>query len=269
MRDNREVDVDPIAGIKAKLSRANTHLAEVERLAFDFMNSEPTRVSLKARPETQDYVASVRVTPVPLELAVAFGDAVQNLRATLDYMARALVVADGRDPKDGGRGSTQFPIHLTLPARPLAVHPGISDDALAIIERVQPYKSLAPDKHPLWRLQELSNHDKHRLLHVTAISGSYLASILPMETTEQVILTPETVRYPIPLVDGHTEVIRPRDGYVGLARLGGEISYTVVLGDSDASWSEQLSLLVNTIKRFLISDVLIPLSAVVERDSSR
>lgn len=261
------MDAKSIAGIKAKLSRATAHLAEVERLAFDFMKSEPTQVNLEARPRTQDYVASVRVTPVPVELALVFGDAVQNLRATLDYMARALVLADGRSPRDGGRGSTQFPIHFSRPTNPLAVHPGVADDALAVIERVQPYNSSHPEKHPLWRLQELSNHDKHRLLHVTAISGNYLASIVPLDASEPAVLTQDMARYPIQLIDGHSEVIRPFDGYVGRARLAGQISYTVVLGSADASWSEQVFLLGNTIKQFLIAEVLVPLAAIVERDT--
>src|SRR5437667_11229671 len=54
---------------------------------------------------------------------------------------------------------------------------GIDPKAQAIIEGLQPYQTGAAwRRHPLWLLTELSNLDKHRLLHVTstAFSGIHI-----------------------------------------------------------------------------------------------
>jgi len=59
-----------------------------------------------------------------------------------------------------GRGS-----HKWISAKPKVV--GIDPDAQAVIESLQPYhRGNAYDTDPLWRLSELNNIDKHRVLHI-------------------------------------------------------------------------------------------------------
>src|SRR5262249_31230433 len=49
---------------------------------------------------------------------------------------------------------------------------GISREGQAIIERLQPYhRRKNPRLKALWRLEELSNIDKHRLIHTTGAMG--------------------------------------------------------------------------------------------------
>ncbi|WP_344677784.1 hypothetical protein [Microbacterium schleiferi] len=255
--------------VLAKQSRAVKHFADLDLLAQLFMMKANVAVNLEHRDESRDYVVSVEMDPVPVEIALTFGDGIQNFRSTLDYLARALVLANGMRPVDGGRGSTQFPILLRRPDGGVTIRPGVSPEAAEIVERVQPYNADEPEKHPLWRLHELSNTDKHRLLHITALSGSVAGVLVPIDQAKPSPITPDRPRYTVALVPGHTQTIDAGENYIGPARLGGEWSYTVVLGHSDSPWSEQLLLLGSEINRFLIDSVLQPLTKVARSDAVR
>jgi hypothetical protein len=104
--------------------------------------------------------------PIPAEIALVAGDAVQNLRASLDYVATELVASHG-----GDIGSAQFPISATenafiqnvrawkrsRRAGPLDGVPATSD-AFAFIQSVQPYqRGRLAKRDPLYALQFLSN----------------------------------------------------------------------------------------------------------------
>ncbi|HME99434.1 MAG TPA: hypothetical protein VKK06_06115 [Terriglobia bacterium] len=57
---------------------------------------------------------------------------------------------------------------------------GIDPKAQAIIEIIQPYY-MGPNfrEHPLWQLRELSNFDKHRILHACVVSFTQTFYPLP------------------------------------------------------------------------------------------
>src|SRR5207248_1277573 len=103
------------------------------------------------------------------------GDALQNMRASLDHLALALAEANlgERSPPEVEEES-QFPIY-TDPGRWRRGHArrvgSVSDDARAIIEGLQPYQRGDDWKsHPLWVLRQLSDFDKHRRVPVV---GTY------------------------------------------------------------------------------------------------
>ena len=62
---------------------------------------------------------------------------------------------EGYFPSKKGRGQSHWVQHL-------------SSEARAAIERLQPFNSPSPNDHPLIRLRELSNADKHRHLLITS-----------------------------------------------------------------------------------------------------
>jgi hypothetical protein len=88
-----------------------------------------------------------------------------NLRGALDYLAGVLVREEGNDPV---AAKTQFPIlerqrrEKSGAPKPLHVKGGVSDDALKIIDAVQPYKTPEWLDHPLLFVENLSNINKHR-----------------------------------------------------------------------------------------------------------
>jgi len=124
------------------------------------------------------------------EWSVLIGDCIYGYRSALDHLAFQLAVANspGKLPSKKIAENSAFPIFNSGPkfhatnrkgvpttASGLGKISGVSADARAIIERLQPYhRRQNPGAKALWQLYELSNIDKHRLLHVTysSLSGS-------------------------------------------------------------------------------------------------
>ena len=107
--------------------------------------------------------------------AVAVGEIMHNLRATLDNLVWQLVLANDHQPgsqhefpvaNDEGWYKERSPTKLR----------DVPEAAFPIIQQVQPYK--APPEllrvHPLWIVHNLNRIDKHHLLHViAAYPGSF------------------------------------------------------------------------------------------------
>ncbi len=156
-----------LAGVRAKLQRARAHIEAFNMAMRAFFETDPTAVRMER--DTQTNVVAIywglRSKP-PLNLATVAGDAIQNMRAALDYLAWELVLASGGNPSE----ATQFPIHTSMfnhkgNRRQVTVKPGIDPAAERAIERLQPYnRTHDPHAHPLAMLRKLANHDKHRQL---------------------------------------------------------------------------------------------------------
>jgi hypothetical protein len=132
---------------------------DVTRL-YEQTHAYELRVQLKRRSAEQIlYRCFARqVKPIPSDLPLLIGDAVQNMRHSLDH----LVYTAAR-----GRGKTQFPIFddpcdfQVMGRRQISTVP---KPIRTIIEEVQPYKTIVKRPHTdsLAVLSDLSNHDKHR-----------------------------------------------------------------------------------------------------------
>lgn len=146
-------------------------------------------------------VSADKIPIAPCSLVI--GDVVQNLRSGLDHLVYELA-ATHTDPitKKDARNS-QFPIigdesakgvtgngpvawkNNALPSQLKCISPS----AQSIIEKLQPYQlGTSFRNHPLWRLAELSNIDKHRMLHVSA---AYAASYTVRECSVTGVFTNE------------------------------------------------------------------------------
>jgi hypothetical protein len=168
----------PLTGFNAKLERADEHLEALDAEIADFLDGNPHSVIYEVDPQTGQKVARFKVhRDLPARRwGLMFGDCVHNMRSGLDHLAWAL---SRPEPPD----RTEFPIfherekfESTSPRGGLYKIRGIKDPkARAIIEAVQPCYSDRPTKtsHHLWSLQELSNIDKHQVLHlgVAALSS--------------------------------------------------------------------------------------------------
>lgn len=81
--------------VTLKLERARRHLAEFESVLKEYLASNPFQVAARVDPDTKRpnyYVSAVR--PVPDELRLIAGDAIQNLMSCLDHLAYQLVAED-------------------------------------------------------------------------------------------------------------------------------------------------------------------------------
>lgn len=161
----------------AKLDRAGKHLHDLKSLVAEYSITEPEGLTSRFEehvPEegNQPGVAvrvDLRDSPDP-QIPLVAGDVIQNTRSALDHLINAVVIRNGQRPTH----RTQFPIHVDRlgpkgGVRDIEIEPRASKLANSLVEKLQPYHRVDdPTVHPLAVLQDLSNIDKHRQLHVIA-----------------------------------------------------------------------------------------------------
>lgn len=185
--------MNPLDGARAKLGWANKHFetlkADISRLPDEAKN---VRISQQFEPNEGRIQLIISSVPnYPTEWSLLIGDAVQNFRAALNYLAWELAKWNlakqglSRDP-DGG---TQYPIATQPQHFQRHYVKDIHPNHIALMEHLQPYRPGAMERtetqyvqpykwylewaptinHPLGRLQTLSNADKHQSLRPIAI----------------------------------------------------------------------------------------------------
>lgn len=159
-----------------------------------------------------------------------------------------------------------FPIHLERPKRGVTIHPGISGDAQAAVESLQPFHHSEPHQHPLWRLSEMNNIDKHRLLHVTSLSGAGGVAFVPAPLDPTMPTTQEQRRHTVRMLPGQPQVfdVDPEEMHVPAA-MAGMWSSTVVLGEPVAGWDQQLVAIGESILDYLAQEALPRLTPLTTR----
>jgi hypothetical protein len=150
--------------VKVKIERAREHIHSLDKVVRAFFDTLPYRVNTKRDPSRRLVYYLSDVQPTPTSFATITGDAIQNLRSSLDHLVQQLYLVAARGVATSRQVS--FPIGLDAHAfksqlGQLKVE-GVRADALAVLESVEPYKG--GKGHDFWVLQELNNIDKHRLL---------------------------------------------------------------------------------------------------------
>ena len=123
----------------------------------------------EAEPGTNRLISRVRTkVPIPSSIPLRIGDCFQNLRSSLDYLVWELVLAVNNTPTN----KHQFPICDKAEAFKDAVKrgrlKGISPEALAQIERLQPYHTR--NGGALKLINDFANINKHRRMLLTVLS---------------------------------------------------------------------------------------------------
>jgi hypothetical protein len=192
--------VADLAGVRAKLRRADEHRLAYEELFHSFLETQPYSLSLEFEPDTGWHILRWEVATEPPyeELALTFGDMVSNLRTTLDYLAWQLVLQCGTEP---GR-HTGFPVARRpedWPAQSAAALAGLAPEWADEIQSLQPYHWPEPELHPLAVLDHVNNVNKHRFLPpalLTLERYDYLISVEHVPVGEQVE-TRDSVEEPV------------------------------------------------------------------------
>jgi hypothetical protein len=151
---------DRLAGVRAKLDRADRHTAELKRKIAAFLEREPFVIE-RQEEKGGRLVFRVRVRQEPpIHISTIIGDAIHALRTSLDLLAGQLVLVNGGTPTR----ATCFPIAETEGAfrqqLPAALA-GASKRAIAAVRSLKPYRT---GNANLWLLHHLDIVDKHRLL---------------------------------------------------------------------------------------------------------
>jgi hypothetical protein len=179
-----------ISGIESavlKLRRASVHINAIKASVLRYSAHNPGQIASQAGGKnTLDF----REDP-DLEIAILAGEAVYQVKSSLDHLAFELVKFNPGKMKlpDNWEKHCEFPLMLDVPAKgnpsnplqlPLPYNyfkdrlPGISKQAFKFIETVQPYyrRNTANVLRPI---AQLSNIDKHRHLHVLDPQAYHIA----------------------------------------------------------------------------------------------
>ncbi len=169
---------------RLKFGRAQKHIKEFETQIARYAKRYPYRGDRvpsrdrRANPHLWTYVLRISQQPRE-EVALSYGDALHNLRSSLDHLAVALVPSDRKSharflclTDDPWRlrtdGEFVFDDEYRMSFEQ-AVR-GMPPEAIAFILRMQPYGRAAPEEEALAVLNRLDVADKHRRL-IAFISG--------------------------------------------------------------------------------------------------
>jgi hypothetical protein len=158
--------------VQAKLNRIPEKIKDIQACADAYAARYPPEVIV----DSEGKATLDMSTPAPIDISILAGEAIYQMRSALDHLAFHLV-------KLNPNGSTlplkwedncEFPLwteHKVGQITPLPYGcfgklPGISKQAHAFIESVQPYYRTGKVNNSLRFLKELCNRDKHRYLVV-------------------------------------------------------------------------------------------------------
>jgi hypothetical protein len=194
-------------GPRLKIERAKKHVLDLKSEIEAFHQRNPYCLVMDEDPQASQRVFRIKILEkVPPIWGTIVGDAVHNLRASLDLLMNDLVIAAGGRP----HRSTQFPIGPEVKElRPsfLEKIKGAKPTAKRLIERLKPYDGGSKAGAALWRLHEIDIRDKHRLLVPVGAAHRNIVVRFRMPTPEgtEVEFPPVAIRpadRQFPLKDG-------------------------------------------------------------------
>jgi hypothetical protein len=199
-----------LAKLLVKFDRAKSHISETESTIRAFLDAKPYVVSTKRDPQSRRliyYLSSVQEPPDVLSTIV--GDALQNLRSTLDHLAWQLVEANGQKPTR----DTSFPIFKDSISYQSGRSTKVTGMSVAVIQIIDGLKPYAGGNADLYRLHELNNIDKHRLL-LTVGSGFQSVNLAPH--MQRIMEKSSPTDWPAKNLDLPDLFVRPADRLVPL-----------------------------------------------------
>lgn len=176
-----------LAECNARREWASKHLAALREAVREFERSDPYEIVHVYEPTAYASELHIKPTPVPTEISFMAGDVVHNLRSCLDHLIWQLTLinhpAPPPFPLDSDAESWKwrslfFPYQSkedeNKPWPPKSLW-GVSNEIRQFIKELQPYVAADnPHDATLWKMQELSNVDKHRLplMAVPSLAGT-------------------------------------------------------------------------------------------------
>jgi len=175
---------------RLKLDRATEHVNALDHAIERFLDLKPYAARRVINSDGTEYVfVWEKVQRTPDCFALIAGDAIHNLRSSLDHMAvelaKAGAAASGTAMTKEEEARIQFPIVESRNefdeqvSRRRLQH--VKACAQAIIERAQPYNVVpkSPRNALVWIMGDLDNADKHRELAVAAFVPTIVQDALP------------------------------------------------------------------------------------------
>ncbi|MBC7985988.1 MAG: hypothetical protein H7X93_04875 [Sphingomonadaceae bacterium] len=142
------------------MDRAKAHIDEFDTTLTRFFAGDPSGIDLQLDPVSKrlGFLIFDR-KPFPRHIACMLGDAIHNLRASLDYLISACAIANGRTPND-----THFPIVKLKDELERRLQKDVRKAGTAAINLVRQSKPYQRGNGFLYAIHQLDLADKHRLL---------------------------------------------------------------------------------------------------------
>jgi hypothetical protein len=168
---------------QAKIARARVLIDSLNDEVDSFRNNRPYSIAEHDDEETGTRYAILTVREVPLTLSARIGEILYDLRSALDHVVTDLTVTHNGQELPG----TEFPVYADRdlyfervkrgnrsgkPTRRSGIYKirGLADDHQDTIHKLQPFEFTATGSITrLQILQDLSNIDKHRRLHLCSV----------------------------------------------------------------------------------------------------
>jgi len=161
-----------ISSAYAKIERSKEHIENLKTELRIFLNRKPYRTRGYDEVNTGDRVIKLNVVEeCPVQIRLILGDAIHNLRSSLDHIGRELCLISGGTPN----ANTGFPIVNEIANIDTEISrkiPGARPEVITAVKALQPYEGGKADI--LWRLHRLDIIDKHRLLIAVASCNHWI-----------------------------------------------------------------------------------------------
>lgn len=175
MKPTRELSLS-----QARISRAQDNIKEFSRLLSEYLDGRPSRIQVDIDTRGNGVIRVDRREPIPQQLSILLGEALQNLRAGLDNCLYAVAIIDSGTNPPPGASQLQWPIALS--AKEWAANrrrlQHLSPHLVEALHLIQPFQAKNPDWNCLRILHDLARIDRHRAAHELAmwpenIKGTY------------------------------------------------------------------------------------------------
>lgn len=159
-----------LQGITAKIQRAEENIRNLNTEITAFLSRNPNLYDIRGEFENGglEYVVKGYGKPdIPLRFSVLAGEIIHHLKSVFDHLICALIVEQGGTPTAASKFPVCFKADKFIKTCQNGCINGVSDSAVDIIEKTQPYHAVNPATTVLGGLTEWDNIDKHRLLILT------------------------------------------------------------------------------------------------------
>ncbi|MGA7548588.1 MAG: hypothetical protein WBP65_06155 [Candidatus Sulfotelmatobacter sp.] len=185
---------EQLAGVNEKLKRAEESIQNLDSEIVAFLSKRPKGgFSDDKQKAAKELVEFHTKRGIPLRFGVIAGEIAHHLRSSLEHIAWLLSTDQYRLDHQRWIG---FPIAAVKPTTKdelttygRQVKGILSEDARALIERLQPYNAANPADDPLAILHELDREDKHQTLALIVCDWNMTVSI-PLSALSTFVISP-------------------------------------------------------------------------------
>jgi len=191
-----------LEGVKLKIDWASHHFDLLRAEVADYVHTYPPKFVIKRENprRTEAWGIFKESHSVPSQIPLIFGDVLQTVHSSLDYLICELIRTGNEEPTT----SNQFPVADSRAVFDEEIGRkrlrGVPFEAVAIIEGLQPYHAGEnAQKSPLFALKTLTNIHKHRNILLAALGTSRAPADAEIVTIDAKTYTFSSPLYNTPL----------------------------------------------------------------------